>query len=70
MIERRKDCDHGEKCLVIVILTIVANIPVYLENVVACTISTAIIPPTRIIIILLFRFRLVWNYSKKSPRRK
>lgn len=35
MIERRKDCDHGEKCLVIVILTIVANIPVYLRKVVA-----------------------------------
>lgn len=30
MIERRKDCDHGEQCLVIVILTIVANIRVYL----------------------------------------
>lgn len=34
MMERRKDCDHGEQCLVIVILTIVANIRVYLRKVV------------------------------------
>lgn len=34
MIERRKDCDHGEQCPVIVILTFVAKIRVYLRKVV------------------------------------